>query len=94
MNQTDTIEQVLKDALKETGASLSISTKELATYMHARAVHLASIAAEPGYDQALRAERNNVALKAGIIASGQLSSIDSRILGLIQGILALAAAAI
>lgn len=97
MHATDTtkhFEDVLKDALEETGAELGVSAHDLALYMTERSLHLSTIAHEPGFDQALRAERNNVALRAGLELDDNATTFDAQIIGIIQGGLALAAAAL
>lgn len=94
MDATNDFERILKDAVKETGVELQQSTRAIALYMNERAIHLASISGQPGFEQALRAERNSVALKAGISAAHNADQADARILGLIQGLLGMGAAAL
>lgn len=86
--------QLLEDAVKETGADIEESLDTVVLFMSERALHLSTIAHEPGFTQALRAERNRVAIHAGLSVAEDADSSDHRILGLIQGALALAAGAL
>src|SRR5688500_10084803 len=90
----DSFEKMLKDALRETGASLQQRAKEVAQYMAERTAHLSTIVGEPGFEQALRAERNNIALKAGLKVADNAEAADQRLVGIIQGALSVAAGAL
>jgi hypothetical protein len=85
---------LLEDALEETGLALKQRAQSIAVYMAERAAHLATIAHEPGFEQAVRAERNSVALRAGLSMSAEAESLDQRIIGIIQGALRIGAAAL
>lgn len=94
METVTTFRELLEAAVHETGARLKEAPAALAAYMSQRAEHLSLIAHEPGFDQAVIAERNNVALRAGLEASAQASQLDWQILGMIQGALRVAAVAL
>lgn len=94
MNTPAQFESMLKDAVAETGVRLKDTPRALALYMAERTLHLSTIAHEPGFEQAVRAERNSVALRAGIETHAQASALDFQLLGLIQGGLRIAAAAL
>lgn len=94
MDTTANFESLLKSAVEETGARLKATPRAIALYMSERALHLSTISHEPGFDQAVRAERNNVAMRAGIETHAQASAIDFQLLGLIQGALRVAAVAL
>lgn len=94
MDTQNTFKELLEAAVKETGAKLKEKPALLASYMAERAAHLSTIAHEPGFEKAVRAERNNVALRAGIEAHNSASMIDWQIIGLIQGALRVAAVAL
>lgn len=79
------LESVLADALKETGASASMAAKELAVEVQASAARLSAAVGQPGYDQALRAERDTLALKAGLKIVAEGDAADARLVGVIQG---------
>lgn len=84
-------ENVLKDAAREMGIELKGNLHEVRLYTIQRAAHLASIAGQPGWERAMRVERNNIALMLGIQLVTVADAADNRILGIIQGALATAA---
>lgn len=94
MDTTTEFEKLLKAALKEAGGELTMSAKKIATYMTERATHLSTVVGQPGYEKALIAERNNVAMRAGLQVADDADAFDQRILGLIQGALRIAALAL
>lgn len=85
---------LLTDAAAEMGHQLQGELAEVTAYAAQRTTHLSTIVGQPGFDQALRAERDAVALKAGIGAVHSADAADARIVGIIQGVLAIGAAAI
>ena len=85
---------MITDAVEETGADLTESKEEIAAYAAERAQHLSTIAHEPGFGQAVVAERNNVAMRAGIEISDDAAAVDSRWIGMIGGALRIAAIAL
>ena len=46
---------------------------------------------QPGYQEALIAEANNVAMEAAITAIDQAEAADARLVGIVQGVLAVGA---
>ncbi len=80
-------EELLRSALKETGISLGISADELVRYTAEVGAKLALAVGEPGFEKALVAARNAVALKAGLNATLEAEAADARIVGVIQGVL-------
>lgn len=93
-NVADDFVVLFEDAIAETGASLQMGVTELAAFAAERSVYLATLIDDPGFNRALRAERDAVVLEAGITAVQQADRIDrtaERFIGLIQGGLALAA---
>ena len=85
---------LLTEAVEETGVDFVESKEVLATYAAERAQHLSTIAHEPGFGQAVIAERNNVVMHAGFEISHDLGSIESRWIGMIGGALRIAAIAL
>lgn len=83
-------------AAEADGSELNITeaANALADYAASRSVHLATLVGQPGFQEALIAERNNVALRAGIAASQTANSAESRFLGVLQGALAVGAQAL
>lgn len=97
-NVTESLEQItadfvvlFEDAIAETGVSLRAGVVELAAFAAERSAYLATLVDDPGFNMALRAERDAVVLHAGITAVQQADQADERFVGLIQGGLALAA---
>jgi hypothetical protein len=76
--------EVLDSVASTTGRSLKRSAAELAVFAAERAVHLASIVGQPGYDEAVRAETNAVMYEAGIQAIGEADAVDARLIGAIE----------
>lgn len=88
--RTDQFSAALDTALKETGLQLQKSAHEVATYAALRSVHLAGAVGQKGFQEAVVAERDAVALYAGIQAVKNADAADNRVLGLIHGALAMA----
>lgn len=86
--------QLIDSALSETGASLKESSQEVAAYAASRAAFLSTIVGQPGFEQAVIAERDNVALFAGVVAVGQAVAVQAKIVGIIQGALFMGAQAL
>jgi hypothetical protein len=87
----DDILQILKDALKETGTTIKKSAKEVAAYASMRAEHLSKEVGKPGFAMAVRVERDNVILFAGIKTAAGMEEANAKIMGVIQGLLAFGA---
>lgn len=83
-------EEMLKESLTSIGKEAEFNAKEVAQYAIQRAEHLSTIVGETGFEEALLAERDNVALKAGIYATRTADLADHRLLGAIQGTLSFA----
>ena len=86
------LEQLLIAAAERLGRTLESS--DLRNYISERMLHLSNIVAEPGYMEALIAERDNVALQAGLELVDAADAADRELIGLISGGLALGARAI
>lgn len=80
-------EELLRAELRATRTDLADGADELVRYMAERAAHLTTLAGQPGFHRAVVAERNAVALKAGLDATLQAEAADARIVGVITGIL-------
>lgn len=94
MSTKDAIKETLDTALDEIGVDLKQETAAIAAYAAERATFLASIVGQPGYAEAVRAERDNVALRAGIATVAQATSAEQRLLGVLQAALQMGAAAL
>ena len=90
----DELKTLLKDATTELGVELSGNLVEAALYADQRAAYLATIVGQVGFDLALRAERDSVALKLGLETVASADAADYRLVGIIQGVLAIGAKAL
>lgn len=86
-NATDQFMELLSSAAKETGADLSGSADQIRVTVAEQMAKLSLVVGEPGYDRAVLAARDNVALVAGLAAVEDADAADSRIIGIIQGAL-------
>ena len=91
MNQ---FEALLSSLISGTGQDLAKSGREVAAYAAERTAVLATLVGQVGYDQALIAERDSLALFAGLEAVDNADGLRDRILGALQGALFMAAAAL
>lgn len=80
-------EDLLRGAIRETRAELAMDADELVRYTAERAAHLTTLAGQAGFARAVVAERNAVALKAGLDATLQAEAADARLVGVISGVL-------
>lgn len=90
----DDIKAMFEGMFEEMKASLRGDVQALANYAAERTAHLSTLVGQAGFDQAVIAERDNVALRAGIKAVAQADAIDARRVELISRLLAIAAMAI
>jgi hypothetical protein len=84
-------EDVLTQALKDTKLDFDFSVKEVAVYAAQRAAFLATVVGQLGYEQAVIAERDNVALYAGLKSVEMADASQQRLIGVIQGALSFGA---
>ena len=94
MNFQESFKGLIESTVRETGKQLGASAQELALYATERAQYLSTIVGQPGFDEAVAAERDNVALRAGIAVIGNADAADQRVIGVIAGALAIAAQAL
>tara|TARA_R110000764_G_scaffold36736_1_gene81940 strand:+ start:14026 stop:14295 length:270 start_codon:yes stop_codon:yes gene_type:complete len=88
-----TPEDLLRDALDETGVSLRQGKEEALALIALEGARLTLAFGEPGFNLALRASRDQVALQLGIKASRHAREVDGRIVGIIQSSLLMLASA-
>ncbi|MCI0588934.1 MAG: hypothetical protein L0323_19095 [Planctomycetes bacterium] len=79
--------------LDAAGRRRDVTKLEVRAYAEARARHLATLAGKPGFGEALVAERDNVALFAGIAESDSDEELRGRIAAVVQRALVCAVAA-
>lgn len=81
----DQLKNLLADALDATGADLEASGQAIAHLTATRAAELSVLVGLAGYDQAVVAARDEVALAAGLAAVDNADAATARVLSLIQG---------
>jgi hypothetical protein len=77
--------RLLTDAFRDSGRQFRADTAQVAAYTAERVEHLKRSLGEPGYDRAVRAERDAIALMAAGRAVSQADAFDARMLGIIEG---------
>lgn len=87
-------ELLLVTSAQRLGKSLGANLNEVREYASVRMQHLSTILGEPGYEEALIAERDSVAMMAGLHAVNAGDSADAEIRGIIAGALAIGAKAL
>lgn len=91
----DQLKQLLADALSQTGADLTASGQAIAQLTTIRASELSVLVGQPGYEQAVVAARDEIALAAGLAAVSNVDAATSRVLSIVQGgLMMLAGAAV
>lgn len=86
-NYTEEIKAILLSAGKDLSDEARDRAGSVAAYAQERAAHLATLVGQPGFEEALKAERDNVALRAGLDLSEQAKSTDAKTIGVIHGLL-------
>lgn len=94
MNLGNELVSTIEETARQLGRDLSVDLTELRAYSAQRMMHLSTIIDEPGYFEALEAERDNVALKAGIRLVDAADRIDRQLIGIVAGALAVGARAL
>jgi len=87
MNIADDLKQLLESNLAEFNADSRVNLNVLTVYAAERAAHLSTLVGQPGFEEAVRAERDNVVLRAGIAATDAADAVDQRTIGIIHGVL-------
>lgn len=83
--------EMLRVEASAAGRDLQTALDDIRLYTAQRAAHLSTLVGQPGFQDAVRIERDNVALHAGIVASQQADAADNRLVGIIQAGLAILA---
>lgn len=82
---------VLMSGLEETGVDLQADLADVRLYASEQLAVLALAVGEPGYAAAVIAARDNVLMKMGLSVVSAADAADNRIIGIVQGALALGA---
>lgn len=88
------IAKEFEDLLVAAKQELRGNLAELVTYTAERAAYLSTLVGQKGYQEAVLAERDAVALKAGILSVKTADAADARLIGMIHVILGLGAKAL
>jgi len=101
MNRDESLQQIGNDIVAlivaqadALGQRVVDELEDVAAYAAARADHLALVVGEPGFDQALLAERDSVVLRAAGSAVESADAVDARILLVAATALRIAATAL
>ena len=79
------MEDILKQALEDAGAELQASAQAVAHLTAVRAGELSVLVGQPGYDQAVIAARDEIALAAGLPVVENPDQATSRVISIVQG---------
>lgn len=79
---------------QQVGEAIVEDLDAVATYAAERAEHLATVVGEPGFEQALQAERDNIAIRAALRTVESADNLDERILRVTSTGLQMAATAL
>lgn len=83
--------ELVTRALRETGRELSASAEEFRAYAGLRAENLAAAVGQPGFEEAVRAETDNVLMVATRETIRRADAADARAWGMVAGALAILA---
>jgi hypothetical protein len=86
--------ELLRSNSVDFGRDFVADIDEVRAYAAARMVHLSTVVAQPGFREALAAERDNVVLKAAGRAIDRGDSFDARMLAITEGALAIGSRAL
>ena len=81
---------LIRGVIERSGASLTNSAADVAEYAAGRSAYLATLVGQPGFEEAVVAERQSVMLHAGIAAVNEADQIDAALAGVIEGALGMA----
>lgn len=88
------LQELLQRTLAEQGIDLQSGKQELAEYTAARLALLSQLVGTDYFAEAVIVERDNILLKAASLCTTQADETDRRVLGIVEGALTIAAAAI
>ncbi len=85
---------LIKNQAEQIGEGLVDDLDSVSEYAAQRAEHLSTVVGEPGFDQALIAERDSIAIRIAIRAVDSADDFDNRLLAVVRGGLSIAANAL
>lgn len=89
----DTFSELIGKAIADATTLSSTTLAAVRRYAAERTVHLSTVITEPGYEEAIAVETQNVALMAGIQSVQAADIADAKTVGIIAGALRIGAAA-
>lgn len=84
----------LKEQANELGVELAEDYNEAVVFAAERTAHLSTITAEPGFDEAVQAERDSVVLRLTSLAIERADDVDQRFLSVVGRVLSITARAL
>ena len=94
MSVADQFKSLVESTADRLGITLTRDMVECRDYAKRRMLFLASIIEEPGFDMALLAERDSVAMYIGIATAAAADAADVELRGVILGALSIGAKAL
>lgn len=91
MNPAEEMIRVIEQAAFRLGRDVETYGSELKDYAATRMEFLSTILDEPGFDEALEAERDNVVLKMALGIVDGADAADAELLGVVAGTLSMGA---
>lgn len=90
-NPIEELTRVITHHAQAFGGHAANSATAAAEYAEQRAEHLAGIHGEPGFEEAVEAEAQNVAIQMGLELTDTATSAEAGMLGVLNGALSVAA---
>jgi len=84
---------LLSEQADQLGIELSGDYEEAVQFATERAVHLSTITHEPGFDEAVQAERDSVVLRLTSLAIERADDVDRRFVSIVGRVLSITARA-
>lgn len=81
----DSFKSLLSTQFNDLGDDAEARIEEVALYAAERTAYLSTLVGHAGFEEAVVAERDNVALTAARVLTDQADIVDQGILGVIQG---------
>lgn len=85
---------LIVDEARAVGVEVRADLEDAKAYAAERAEALAAAVGEPGFDEAILAERDNVVLRVAVASVDRADAVDARVLSTAAGALRLAAVAL
>lgn len=93
-NIGDELGALLREQADQLGVELAGDYNDAVAFAAERAAHLSTITHEPGFDEAVRAERDSVVLRITSLAIERADDVDQRFLSIVGRVLSITARAL